>query len=123
MAKVLITLAAVASFLVVPALCVGGMITHACDCPTDPPACHTDCGHEVGCGHEGECPDDPCSVRVVRPQRHNDDVVTISHTVVSTSIILTAVTQPSLKTDRAGAQQWSGGGRLPFLPGDLPLLV
>ncbi len=124
MARVLTTFAALVSFLVVPGLCVGGVISHACDCTSEPtPSCHADCDHKAGCGHEGECPDDPCSVRVVRPDRQTDDIDSVAHTAVSTPIIFTAATPPTLMADRTGEQLWPGGTMLPLLPSDLPLLI
>ncbi len=51
-------LVVVLSVLVVPALCMGGVLLHPCDC------CHED-----DCGHEEACASDPCSEWVVR---HDD---------------------------------------------------
>lgn len=124
MARILTISVAVASFLVVPALCVGGVIMHACDCVKGtccPP--ERDCNGRSGCGHESGCSDDPCSVRVVRPERQNAVALTVFHPAVSTAIILVTVTQPSVQTERAGTQEWPDGKKLPFRPNDLPLLI
>lgn len=51
-------LVVVLSVMVVPALCMGGVLLHPCDC------CHED-----DCGHEDACASDPCSEWVVR---HDD---------------------------------------------------
>ena len=124
MIKILAIFVAVASFLVVPALCMGGVIKHACECASETArACETEGEHESGCGHEGGCLDDPCSVRVVRPERQSDDVVTVSQPEVSTTIILTTVCQPSTRMVRAGTHEWTGGRKLPFPSSDLPLLI
>ena len=119
-----------ASFLVVPALCMGGLITHACDCATET-ACHcgvdgeheSGCEDESGCGHEGDCSDDPCSVQVVRPNRQSDDVVTVSPPAASATIIYIAVKRPSVQTEHAGTHECLGGKNLSLPSGDLPLLI
>lgn len=130
MVRILTIYAVSTSFLVVPALCMGGVITHACECPSDiARTCEADCehgsdgGHESGCGHEGGCPEDPCSIEVLRPEHHGDDIVTPSQPSASITIILVAVTQPSVQTEHAGTQKWPGGKKLAFPPSDLPLLI
>jgi len=48
--RTIILAAAIWSFGVTPALCEGGMLTHKCG------------QHDSeGCGHEGDCHDDPCA--------------------------------------------------------------
>ena len=112
------------SLLAVPALCMGGVITHACECESDfPCTCETDCDHETGCGHEGGCPEDPCSIRVIRPERQDDLVVTVSQLAVSTAILCTPLEQPSIQTVRADTSELPGTKKLPFPPSDLPLLI
>ena len=130
MTKILAIFVAVASFLAVPAMCMGGMISHACECASEIAClCETDCEHEPDCGHDGDCrheggcADDPCSVRVVLTQRQCDDVVTVSPPIPSTMIILTAVSQTSTRLVRAGTHEWAGGIKLPLPPSDLPLLI
>ncbi|GJM24703.1 MAG: hypothetical protein DHS20C16_11180 [Phycisphaerae bacterium] len=134
MTKILAIFVAVASFLAVPAMCMGGMISHACECASEIAClCETDCehepdgghdgGHDGDCRHEGGCADDPCSVRVVLTQRQGDDVVTVSQPIISNMIILTAVSQTSTRLVRAGTHEWAGGITLPLPPSDLPLLI
>ena len=124
MVRILTISVALASFQVVPALCLGGVIRHACDCAAETACdCKADCNHESGCGHEGGCADDPCSIQVVRTGRQSDDVVTVSPPVVSTTIIHIAVTQPSIQTEGAGTRGWPGGKNLPLPSSDLPLLI
>lgn len=124
MRRVVTIVAALNSLLIVPALCMGGVITHACEC-VEETCCPTecDCDDRSGCGHESGCSDDPCSVVVVRPQRQGDDVAAVSSPVVFTTIIQTAVTQTSVQTVRAGLYEWPGGKMLPLPPSDLPLLI
>lgn len=112
------------SFLFAPALCMGGVITHGCDCAGQI-ACHcrADCNHESGCGHEGGCADDPCSVCVVRPERQRNDSVTVVPPAVSTTIIFIAVTQPPIPAERTDSYERPGGKNLPLAPSDVPLLI
>ena len=124
MRRVLTIVAALSSLLIVPALCMGGLITHACDRAEEtccPPEC--DCNGRARCGHESGCSDDPCSVRAIRPERQNDDADTVLQPAISTTIVLVAVTQPSVHTERAPAHEWPGGKNLPFPSSDLPLLI
>ena len=115
---------AVASFLVVPALCIGGVITHACECASEfACACNTGCEHESGCGHESGCADDPCGIRVVRPVRRGDDVVTVSTPAIFTTIISTNLNTRSAQMVDAGTYESPGDKRLPFPSSDLPLLI
>jgi len=114
----------VASFVGVPALCMGGVITHACDCASETACnCHADCDHDSGCGHESGCSDDPCTIQVVRTDRQSDKTGTVSSPAVSTTILFISDTQPSLQTTRTGARERFGGNALPFPPSDLPLLI
>lgn len=124
MVKILTISVAVASFLAVPALCVGGVITHACECDSGCPCTgEADCGHEAGCGHEGGCPDDPCSIGVLRPERHGNDIVTPSHPAASTAIIPAAERQSWAKSVCARVFELPCAGTLPFPPSDHPLLI
>lgn len=112
------------SLLADPALCMGGAITHACECGSEPLCgCDTECDHEDGCGHEGGCPDDPCSIRVIRPERQDEIVITDYQPAVSTAILAAPMMQPSVQTARADAREMRGSKQLPFPPSDLPLLI
>ena len=115
--------AALSSLLIVPALCVSGVITHACDCAEEtrcPPDC--DCDRESDCRHEGECPDDPCSIRVVRTERQGDNVMGASapSTCVST---FDHETEPPGRTVFADLTESPGRNNQPYPSSDLPLLV
>lgn len=124
MVRVLTISVGVASFLVVPPLCMGGVITHACESVSESACTHeTGHEHESGCGHEGGCPDDPCSVRFVRPEHYGDDVAAVAQPAISTTIILTTVNQPPAQMVLAGTHELPGGKKLPFPPSDLPLLI
>jgi len=124
-----------ASFLGVPALCTGGVITHACDCAVEAGCdlsevgcdCRTGCDGDGGCRHEGSCSDDPCNVRVVRVEntRHDDDAVSLVERQVP--MVVVAVDQRLRRADRAfvfdGSFRGEGSVRLPFPPSDLPFLI
>ncbi len=144
MGRILTISILLASFLAIPALCMGGVITHACKCTSDPVCmCSSDCDHgsskdnhgnskgdhgdceheETNCGHEGECPDDPCSVSIIRAERRADSVITMSHPALAPAFILISVTQPSTHTVSYDVHHWSDGCNLPFPASDLPLLI
>lgn len=113
-----------ASFLGVPALCMGGVITHACDCASETACnCQADCDHDSGCGHESGCSDDPCSIQVVRTDRQGPEVVTVSSHAIPATFVHSIDTQPSPQTVCACVRERFGGDTLPFPPSDLPLLI
>ena len=122
--------------LAVPVLCMGGVITHACECASESADAResgcahqtddgheTHCDHQTGCGHEGGCPDDPCSIGVLRLERQGDDVVAASLPAVPTPIILPTVNQPLDRVRRAGEHESPSAKKLPFLASGLPLLI
>jgi len=116
--------------LIVPALCEGGVITHACDCADQtccPPEC--DCIGDSGCRHsckKGDCSGDPCSLRFVRTGRQGDPAIEAPEPATSASpglceggpfMVRTALAQFPflLKSMRRNNQ--------PYPPSDLPLLI
>jgi len=118
------------SLLAVPALCMGGVITHACACGSESPCpCDSGCDRESGCdhvpdcGHEGGCPDDPCSIRVVRLERRVDTVVTVSQSPTSALIVVAATTQSPIPAVYASERRGLYGELPPFPLSDLPLLI
>ncbi|MEK6675955.1 MAG: hypothetical protein AABZ47_09920 [Planctomycetota bacterium] len=84
------------TFVVMPALCVGGVLMHPCDCPHTGDLDHQD---KEGCGHESECATDPCGDVVTRPDDqpgtdssfHSDVIVTVSPTLLLDPAIMAAV--------------------------------
>ncbi len=112
------------ALLALPALCAAGVIGHTCDCVSESACvCQTDDGHDSGCGHESECPDDPCSIHVVRPERQNDNTAPVLLPVASITTILAVIHQPASLVLPAGIYEMPDGTKLPFPPSDLPLLV
>lgn len=122
-----VTIAAVLhSLLIVPALCVGGVITHACDCDGVEETCcpsECDCEAQSGCGHESECSDDPCSVPFVRTDRQGDNVIAAAQPAFLALVFLNEGEQPSFK---AIAARWDVSlpwHDKPYPSSDLPLLI
>lgn len=114
----------VASFVGVPALCMGGVITHACDCASETACnCESDCDYDFGCGHESGCSDDPCSIQVVRTDRQGAKVVTVSSPAIPATFVFITDTKPSPQSVRAGIRERFGGDTLRFHLSDLPLLI
>ena len=72
------------AFIGLPALCVGGMLTHPCACPHADEADHPE---NEGCGHESDCATDPCGEIVTRP---DDDQVSTSVLNPAESLALVA---------------------------------
>ena len=58
------------ALVLMPALCVGGVLMHPCDCPHSQDADHQE---KESCGHEAECATDPCGTVVTRPSDGHDD--------------------------------------------------
>lgn len=115
-----------------PALCVAGLIGHTCepagiagrttalDCaceaePNDP--------ESPGSSHEGDCDQDPCTGRLVRPESPEDLPKSESAVIAAIEPIRSDVVLKSLLRMANGA----GPGHLPspgrFHPSDLPLLL
>ncbi|KAA3611879.1 MAG: hypothetical protein DWQ01_07275 [Planctomycetota bacterium] len=102
----------------VPALCKGGLLEHACDCET-----------EVGisCDHEQGCEDDPCSI-VARPEGQDRRLaaeVELLAVVASFESSDPHVELRGLFERGAGSQPEGPPGRenLPYRASDRPLLI
>ena len=100
------------AFLAVPALCIGGVLLHACQC-----ADVGDCAHEVACA------EDPCGDLVVRPDS-SDGVDDAGPRVVEK---LPSFSEATLKQPIAATSHPSSlpfpGQNLSLPPSDLPLLI
>ena len=124
MSRILTISVALAAFIAVPSLCVGGVIMHACECAAvSDCACERNCEQETECGHESGCSDDPCSVPVVSRREARTDW---SETAQLPPLILepAAGYAPSL-APRVGALLLESPCRrnVAFPAGDLPLLI
>lgn len=101
------------SLIVLPALCMGGMLVHDCECTI-----------QSECGHEADCADDPCSDLSVT-SRENNDLIDM---LPSTSLTLIDLDTPyRLRADKVHFLAYCicslHGQQLPFAPSDLPLLI
>lgn len=113
MARLTSTLLLVWALLVGPALCVGGLLEHSCEC-----------GESVACEHEDSCPDDPC-VTVVRVE---DQDAQANFQFEGPSVLVAVLT---LDADLASVS-WAWSSRpplppdrwnLPYAQSDRPLLI
>ena len=112
----------------VPALCMGGVIVHACDCPTD--ACDDSANESArmpeqkdGCGHESACSNDPCAIwRAGRAE-------STTHLEMDFFLAPIPVGDPDLEAGglapapRALIAETPSMTHLPYPPSDLPLLI
>ena len=124
MSRVVAISVAVGLFLILPALCVGGLITHPCD-RADMPRANSEpgCEHESDCHHDSTCPDDPCSNVVTRSNRRGVDG---NPTLQSPAPCVTSGTIPV--QGACLAFQCEGLAtthlkNLPFPHSDIPLLI
>lgn len=85
MARVASVLLVAWALFLLPAFCVAGIVSHACDCESEAaPAACAECRndpsehpHESNCNHESGCGADPCTDTVARADRHNDEPLTV----------------------------------------------
>ncbi|NOX59957.1 MAG: hypothetical protein GXP29_14020 [Planctomycetes bacterium] len=113
---------AMVSYFSAPALCVSGLMTHDCEGHTDSScSCDETCDHGSDCRHEGECPDDPCSIGVARVERQNDRIEAVCQALLPTAVTAIVIVKPPdvVMVDRAPHSL----DMLPFFFGDLPLLI
>lgn len=87
------------AFVGLPALCVGGMLTHPCACPH---ADESDHPEDEGCGHENDCATDPCGEIVTRP---DDDHASTSE--LNPAENLTLVSSTLLEPSCIASTIWS----------------
>ena len=116
MARFLSSLLVAFMLLAGPALCVGGLIEHECDCG--------DGGVEMQCQHEDSCSDDPCESIAVPLERDARSLIDIEEARVCLQAVnwyaepdpakWSQSTRPPLPPDRAN---------LPFSQSDRPLLI
>lgn len=108
-----VTIAAVFwAVLAMPALCLGGIVVHACGC-----------GGAVQCGHESACWNNPCGQTVVRDESQELDVD------IAVSLPAADWCFPPLDADLSaeGAHESLSGfpsrRNLPNARSDIPLLI
>lgn len=100
------------ALLLLPALCTGGAVGHACEC-----------GDADSCCHETDCPSDPCSqVTAVRAQRSSELVLT-GPTPVTCSLLCVILPQSFSVETTDRAFEVLAQPTLPYPPSDVPLLI
>ncbi len=120
------------ALLVLPCICTGGYLRHACDCAAgaDSSCCEAetecDCDDEqTGCGHESSCESDPCEIVVVARQEDPSSSIAIG---VSPPIRFAATAPAHLSEWREFTKcelvlsVWSEK-HIPFHESDVPLLI
>ena len=100
-------LVVVLSVLVVPALCMGGVLLHPCEC------CHED-----ECGHEDACASDPCPEWVVRNDDFTHDVTEDQPSAAPAQILNDEACFIERRLSAAQTRPV-----LPFPASDIPLLI
>ena len=116
MARLLPSLFAAFMLLVAPALCIGGLIEHECDCGQG--------GAEMQCQHEDSCSDDPCEPLVVPQEREARSLLDIELPWVPVALFTWDVELDSTRWSRTWSPppppDWSN---LPYAQSDRPLLI
>ena len=116
MARLLPSLLAAFMLLVAPALCIGGLIEHECDCG--------DGGVEMQCQHEDSCSDDPCESLKVPSDRDARSLLDIEVLWVSMAVVTWDEELASARWSRSARpplppDRWN----LPYAQSDRPLLI
>lgn len=124
MRQVVTIFAVLSSLLLVPALCVGGVLIHACDCMVET-CCLPDTGthDQSGCGHESGCCDDPCDMRVVRTEHRIEQMVAAPRPMVCSLMCMDAGKQLLVWAKRLDLQESRRTNCQPYPSSDLPLLI
>ncbi|MCH7789758.1 MAG: hypothetical protein IH940_09995 [Acidobacteria bacterium] len=106
-------LVALWAVIAAPALCLGGVLLHECEC-----------GSAQTCAHEGDCASDPCGALTVRTPRPivvgSDEATMATHVATAPSDFLG--TDPLASLTMLPAQRPSVA-TLPFPPSDRPLRI
>lgn len=111
MKRKLTNLIAVAVLFVTPALCLGGMLQHDCDC-----------GVPNGCSHEAECAADPCGDgAAVRENGHGGSGLGVSSALLA--VEWPAEATPLAERLPSGTSKPPARPNLPFASSDVPLLI
>lgn len=115
MARLTTTLLLLCALILGPALCLGGLLEHACECGS---------AASVACEHEQECPDDPCA-SVVRVEEHDAQAnfkfagLQVLVAVLALDAELASESRPS----PSKPPQLPGRSNLPYAQSDRPQLI
>ena len=108
------------ALVLLPSLCMGGVIGHACDCASD--------GHnqraDSDCGHEEACFDDPCGqLLAAKWQRGQDSELILVHCIAQDVKAGSTYSFCPRGGSSSNAPSILQETRRPFAPSDIPLLV
>lgn len=97
------------TFLALPSLCQAGWLVHACDQHSS-----------SGCGHEGDCSDDPCAKSISASVPRTDTVDSTPQPAVMIPVQDRAILSPSAQVNGASLRRMlqeppAPGGGLPLL--------
>lgn len=116
MARLFSSLFVAFMLLVGPAMCIGGLLTHECECGEG--------GVEMQCQHEDSCSDDPCESLTVPSDRDARSLLDIEVPWVPLEVVTwdaelasawrSWLSRPPLPPD---------GWNLPYAQSDRPLLI
>lgn len=120
------------ALLILPCICTGGYLRHACDCVdgADSGCCESEieCSCDLersGCGHESSCDKDPCEFVVVARQ---EDASTLFAIGISPPICFAAPVSsgPAGRPEFDRCELFDSARRskqIPFHESDVPLLI
>jgi len=113
-------LAAACGLVLMPSLCMAGLLSHAC--------AHS--AESAQCGHEEDCPTDPCNVAIVHPSPPDIRSVGSSRLRVSAPVCPATIRPMTIQSH---VEPEGGRSRpyhrfppipiLPFFASDIPLLI
>ena len=117
------------ALLLTPILCTGGYLLHACECEIEQCCEESEKNHhEGGCGHDSDCPNDPCGAIIASVSKSDQTRSADADNEISTSSFAWAdVASPATACvsrdafDRSDGR--SGRIRLACHISDLPLLI
>ena len=99
--------------MLLPTLCAGGLIAHACDCARD-----------AVCQHEAGCDVDPCSeLSAATVKRSDRSEVALMHSVVEFRLPTSAYEGDPFGHALHALHPTGERLHLPFAPSDVPLLI
>lgn len=104
---------AVWALVMLPALCMGGVIGHSCDCAS-----------EELCRHEIDCDDDPCGQLSSAPRQRGAAPDTLAHhTPIAAHAAAPVHSLGSLGRGPEAPPPPRQCAGIPFAPSDTPLLI
>lgn len=97
-----------------PALCMGGVLEHACDCGVE---------SDLECSHEDSCADDPCASVATRSGGDERAERDLAPPAVPTAFVAWAREPMRASTSPPAAPEPTDRARLPYAASDRPLRI